>query len=122
MSRSLWLIGALLLLGAALTMSCDGDNGDNHGNGNDGETPPSPEGFTMARDDLVEELDSIGVNIGIVPADIRDDLLEQCRELEAYVDPQRLDPLCNGISQAIDENDPGLIDLVVNELATLEPD
>lgn len=119
MNRSLWLLGALLTLTAALVIGCGGGGG---GGSDGGPTKGSPEDFARDRDALMGELDAIGANIGAVPDDIREHLLRLCQDLEQYVDPEELETVCSAIDRAIEENDPGLIDLVLNELAALEPD
>jgi hypothetical protein len=120
---------ALLLLAAAV--ACGG-SGDTAGGDPDGETaspvvtliatedPPTT--FEAVRDDLLARLDAIGVNIGIVPDDIGEELVRSCLELEAFVEGERVAEICASITAAIERGDPGLIDLVMERLADLEPD
>ena len=84
-------------------------------------SPPgdTPTEFESLRDALAERLDNLGANVGAVPDDIRDELVAECEALSAYVNSDDLRPLCASIAQAIDQDDPGLIDLVVNGLAEL---
>ncbi len=141
MKRHLALIIALLMLTAGLAGACGGGNGAG-GNGatpgrtaspaptedGAGSTPTqdgaesTPTNFEALRDALRNQLDAIGVNIGAVPDDVRDQILASCRELEAFVEGERVEEICGAIEQAIERGDPGLIDLVLNQLAELEPD
>lgn len=108
----------LLVLGAALGAACgDGGGPPRPDNG------PTPSGasFEELRDTLLQRLDVIGTNIGVVPADVRDELLGTCRELGAFADPDDVEPICSGIEEAIARGDPGRIDLVLEQLARLEP-
>jgi hypothetical protein len=57
-----------------------------------------------------------------MPEDVRDQLLALCRELEAFVEGERVAEICGAIEQAIERGDPGFIDLVLEQLAELEPD
>lgn len=104
-----------LLLAAALASACGG-----------GATPSAPDdggaSFEELRDTLRDRLDAIGVNIGAVPDDVRDQILAECRKLEQFVDEERVQGICGAIEQAIQQGDPGLIDLVLEELAALTAD
>lgn len=150
MKHHLALIVALLMLTAGLAGACGGGNGAG-GNGatpgrtaspaptedGAGSTPTqdgvestptqggaesTPTRFEALRDALRNQLDAIGVNIGAVPGDVRDQILASCRELEAFAEGERVEEICGAIEQAMERGDPGLIDLVLNQLAELEPD
>ena len=118
MSRRLLLLGAPVVL-ATMLFGCNGDSGDSQPpvtteNGNE-----APAEFEVARDALYQELDSYGANIGVLPDDVRDDLLASCRALDEFAASDDVDDICAAIEQAIADGDPGLIDLVLNELAAL---
>lgn len=81
----------------------------------------TPGAFETARDALSAQLEAIGVNIGVLPDDISQQLLDACRELEMFLDPGETDEICDAIEEAIDQRDPGLIDLVLERLDELEP-
>ena len=129
MKRRLTLAIALLLLAAAVACGGSGDtaNGDP-----DGDTPSPvvtliatddpPTTFEAVRADLLAKLDAIGVNIGFVPDDIGEQLVNSCLQLEAFVEGERVTEICASIGDAIERGDPGLIDLVMERLADLEPD
>lgn len=78
--------------------------------------------FEAERAVLMERLDGIGVGIGAVPDDVRDELVGSCRELEEFVDEDDLEEICDAIVEAIEMSDPGRIDLVLAQLAELEED
>jgi hypothetical protein len=128
--RRLTPVIALLLLAAA-AVACGG-SGDTANGDPDGETASpvvtliATEGplttFEALRDDLLARLDAIGVNIGIVPDDIGEQLVSSCLALEAFVESERVAEICASIGDAIERGDPGLIDLVMERLADLEPD
>ncbi|MCH8949334.1 MAG: hypothetical protein IIB87_03025 [Chloroflexi bacterium] len=117
MSRRLLVLAAPVVL-AALLLGCNGDSDAPNG-GNDG---PDAIEFELARDALYQELDSYGANIGFLPDDIRDDLLASCRALDEFAAGDDVDEICTAIEQAIADGDPGLIELVLNELAVLTAD
>ncbi len=121
MSRRLLVLAAPVVL-AALILGCNGDGGDSQtptGTDNGDGTPTE---FELARDALYQELDSYGANIGVLPDDIRDDLLASCRALDEFAASDDVDNICTAIEQAIADGDPGLIQLVLNELAALTAD
>lgn len=132
MKRYLAGTGALLLT-AVIALSCGDDGGS--GSALDGDdasgTPGSgvatvasdeePTDFTSLRDDLIERLDSIGVSIGFAPDEVRDQLLESCHDLELFADAGRVGDICDALDDAIERGDPGLIDLILDELRKLEP-
>ena len=129
MKRRLTPVIALLLLAAAV--ACGG-SGDTAGDDPDRETA-SPvvtliateeplTTFEALRDDLLARLDAIGVNIGVVPDDIGEELVSSCLALEPFVEGERVAEICASITAAIEGGDPGLIDLVMERLAELEPD
>ena len=121
MNRRLLLLAIpLLLVAAGLAIACGGENDSPNptGNGANGTAEP----FEAARDALVDQLENIGSNIGGVPPDIGAGLLADCRQLEVFVGRDSIESICDAIQQAMDNNDPGLIDLVLSELAALTPD
>ena len=75
-----------------------------------------------AADLASKSIDDVLSNIGSVPDDIRDALIASCQELGTFVDKETIDRICPAIGQAIDANDPGLIDVIVEELAALHGD
>ena len=142
MKRRLAPVIALLLLVAAVACGGGGDTGDGADadppvvDGTDGDptgetaspvvtlivTEVPPTTFEALRDDMLAQLDAIGVNIGFVPDDIGEQLVSSCLELEAFVEGEAVAEICAGIGDAIERGDPGLIDLVMERLADLEPD
>ena len=130
----------LLAIAGALAVACGGD-GDGGANGNatpgvnatpgasaTASPPPidggeaTPRSFAEARDRLSGQLQAIGANIGAVPDDIQEQILERCRALEEFADTDAVEGICQAIDQAIESNDPGLIDRVLDQLAELEED
>jgi hypothetical protein len=81
----------------------------------------SPSEFETLRDALVDELDRIGVNIGAVPPDVRARIIGNCRALGQFADEAEVEDLCDAVQQAMDRGDPGLIDLILEDLAELSP-
>ncbi|OGO50780.1 MAG: hypothetical protein A2148_03580 [Chloroflexi bacterium RBG_16_68_14] len=79
----------------------------------------TPTRFQALRDQLRGQLEAIGDNIGAIPDDIRAGLLARCHELEEFVAPEVIADICGAIEQAIEGDDPGLIDLVLDRLAEL---
>ena len=137
MKRRLTPVIALLLLAAAIacggsgdTAEIDGADGDPTGQPGETASPvvtliateDPPTTFAELRDDLLARLDAIGVNIGIVPDDIGEQLVSSCLELQGFVDGERVAEICASIGDAIERGDPGLIELVMERLADLEPD
>ena len=142
MKRRLAPVIALLLLVAAVACGGGGDTGDGADgappvvDGTDGDptgenaspvvtliaTEVPPTTFEALRDDMLAQLDAIGVNIGFVPEDIGEQLVSSCLELEAFVEGESVAEICAGIGDAIERGDPGLIDLVMERLAELTPD
>jgi hypothetical protein len=84
--------------------------------------PTVPQSFEALRDELISELEAIGVNIGSVPPDVREHVLGLCFALEDYIDIDTVDELCGAIEDAMDSGDFGQIDLVIDELEALEPE
>lgn len=139
MRRRFALLATPIALAAMLALACNG-GGTNGGETPDGSgtpstdgTPgvptfpsdgaePTPRNFAEARERLNSQLDAIGANIGAVPDDIREQLLERCRALEEFADAGDVEAICQEIDLAIENNDPGLIDLVLEQLAELEED
>jgi hypothetical protein len=80
------------------------------------------ETFLELRDGLAEALDSIGANIGAVPPDIRADLVARCQRLARFAAEDEVNVICDAIERAMDRGDPGLIELVLENLVTLEED
>ena len=123
MHRAIALLAAALLV-ATLAAAC-GDGGSN-GTTPSGTASPSdgtstnPGDFERARDAFAQQLGAIGANIGAVPDDVRAQLLGQCRALGDFADPGEVGQLCDEVQRAMDTSDPGLIDLVLNQLAQLQ--
>ncbi len=137
MKRRLTPVIALLLLAAAVacggsgdTAGTDGADGDPPGQPGQTASPlvtlipteDPPTTFEELRGDLLARLDAIGVNIGVVPDDIGEQLVSSCLELEAFAVGEPVAEICANIGDAIERGDPGLIDLVMERLADLEPD
>ena len=80
----------------------------------------TPASLPELRGELSSRLDGIGVNIGAVPDDVREQLLTSCRQLERFVDRERVDQICQTIEDAIEQGDPGLLDLAVQQLEELQ--
>lgn len=116
-------LGAVVVaaIAVALLSDCGGGTG---GGPTDVPIPTDPSGtpvtFEALRDDLADELDAIGPNIGAVPADVKQDLLIRCGQLTNFVDRDEIAPLCNAINNAIERGDPGLVDIIVTELRALD--
>jgi hypothetical protein len=112
---------AVLLAVAAAGVACGGGNGGgNGGNGGNGATATTTSDFTQLRDSLRTRLEGIGVNIGSVPDDVLNQILDQCHELENFADQKRVNDLCDAIKRARDTNDVGLIDQIVTQLGQLQ--
>ena len=77
--------------------------------------------FQELRSSVSSQLDGIGVNIGQVPDDVLNKLLSQCHELQKYADQTRVNNLCDAIKRAHDNNDPALVDQIVQQFAELTP-
>ena len=123
MSRRLLVLAAPVVL-AALLLGCNGDSDAPNETGTQAPVTTengngTPTEFELARDALYQELDSYGANIGVLPDDVRDDLLASCRALGEFAASDDVDNICTAIEQAIADGDPGLIQLVLNELAAL---
>ena len=138
MKRRTWLLLASLLLSSAVAACGGEDNNRAPPATGSGQTPQAgttsevpdateeaeatPTEFEALRDSLANRLDAIGASIGDTPNDIRGQLLESCLGLGEFVDPDRVEPVCQDIEDAIERGDPGKIDLVLDHLADLEPD
>jgi hypothetical protein len=135
MTRYLVVSAVLSVLLAGSVVGCGGGGTNGSGSGTatsvsatepqvtatDG-AESTPTEFEMMRDELSDQLDAIGANIGAVPDDVRDQMLASCHELEQFVDGERVGELCDAIQRAIETDDPGLVDLIVKQFAELEPD
>ncbi len=77
--------------------------------------------FQELRTSVSTQLDGIGVNIGQVPDDVLNKLLNHCHELERYADQTRVKNLCDAIQRAHDNSDPALVDQIVQQFAQLTP-
>ena len=125
MSRRLVLLLVAPVVLAALLLGCNSD--DDGPSGTSTQQAPTttengdgtPTEFELARDSLYQELDGYGANIGVLPDDIRDDLLASCRALGEFAASDDVDEICTAIERAIADGDPGLIEIVLNELAAL---
>ena len=126
MSYGLYFAGALLVV-AFVVGACggDGDGGDDNGaTAGRTEFPPAMDGtparFEALRDALADRLEAIQVNIAAIPDDVQRKIIDLCRELEAFIDEDRVDEICGALDEAIDRGDPGRIDRILAELAELE--
>ncbi len=138
MRYRVWLLAAPLLLAAVIGGSCGDDAGSQGSDSGPGgvvngeptatvaspvETVPSettPTSLEALRDPLRERLDGIGINIGDVPEDVGEQLLNSCRQLNAFADGEAVTEICDTLELAIEQGDPGLIDTVLDQLAELE--
>ena len=117
------VIGAVTLTMSFALLSCGGGDGED---GSKTEVPRptnaqgTPLSFEQARDALVQQLDGIGVNIGSMPDDVAAHLVAECQLLTSYAKPATVTQICNGIQQARDRADPGLLDIVVSSLRALK--
>ena len=107
--------GAVLILIAigAIGAACGGGGGD-------ASNATSTANFEQLRDSLSSRLDSVGPNIGSMPDDVLNQFLNNCHELEKFVDEGSINNLCDAIKRARDTNDPGLIDQIVAQIAQLQ--
>jgi hypothetical protein len=116
-------IAVLLVALAVIAMACGGGNGDggNSATATTKTTTATSTGtFAQLRDSLRTRLGGIGVNIGSVPDDILNQVLNQCHELEKFADQKRVNDLCDAIRRARDTNDVGLIGQIVTQLGQLQ--
>lgn len=116
-----YILAALIAISIAIfAVACTGDS-----NGEPSPTQPdpnaTPSSFESLRDALYSQLDAFGINIGSVPEDIRTQLLGSCQELEQVADADEVEQICTAIDDAIEQNDPGKIELVLSSLLNLEP-
>jgi hypothetical protein len=112
-------IAVLLVAVAVIVMACGGGNGG----GNSATTTTATTAtstFAQLRDSLGTRLGDIGVNIGSVPDDVLNQILNQCHELGKFADQTRVNDLCDAIRRARDTNDVGLIDQIVTQLGQLQ--
>lgn len=128
--RRLGLLIAPLVLFLAVAGGC-GDNGSTVDPGStvvspvetvpvfDEETPTS---LDALKGELTERLEGYGVNIGAVPNDVRQHLLNLCGQLETFVDSGAVEEICSAIDDAIEQNDPELMDAILESLSALEAD
>ena len=114
MKRGLVIAAAILLVITALAVACGG------GSGGDSSNATKATDFEQLRASLTNRLDSVGPNIGSMPDDVLDQILNNCHELEKFVDEGSINNLCDAIKRARDTNDPGLIDQIVAQLAQLQ--
>ena len=125
MSYGLYFAGALLVA-AFVVGACGGDGGGGDDNGATAgrtELPPAegtPARFEALRGALADRLEAIQVNIAAIPDDVQREIIDLCRELEAFIDEDRVDEICGALDEAIDRGDPGRIDRILAELAELE--
>jgi hypothetical protein len=120
MSYGLYFVGALLLA-VLVAGACGGDN--NGATAGRTELPPAegtPARFEALRGALADRLEAIQVNIAAIPDDVQREIVDLCRELEAFIDEDRVDEICGALDEAIDRGDPGRIDRILAELAELE--
>jgi len=133
MRYGLYFAGALLVA-AFVAGACGGDGGgrdDRVGGGDDNgamagrtESPPAvqstPAEFEALRGALADRLEAIQVNIAAIPDDVQKEIMDSCRQLEAFIDEDRVDEICGALDDAIERGDPGRIDRILAELAELE--
>jgi len=112
MMRAALAVLMLITLGA-IGASCSGGGGNSM-------DATSTANFEQLRDSLRDRLDSVGANIGFVPDDILEQMINDCHELGTFVDEDRISNLCDAIRRARDTNDPGLVDQIVVQLEQLE--
>ena len=107
--------GAVLILIAigAIGAACRGSGGD-------ASNATSTANFEQLRASLSSRLDSVGPNIGSMPDDVLNQILNNCHELEKVVNEGSINNLCDAIKRARDTNDPGLIDQIVAQIAQLQ--
>lgn len=116
------LIAVLLAL-AIIGVAAACDDGPNGGARPTANGPPATAGaFEEKRDALAAQLEAFRTNIGALPDDIREQLLTSCQELDQFVDGDDVAQVCDAIEDAIDQGDPGKIDLVLARLTELEPE
>ena len=118
MSRRLLVLAAPVVL-ATVLFGCNGDSADSQRPVTTENGIGTPTEFELARDALSDEPNRYGANIGALPDDVRDDLLASCRALDEFAASDAVDEICTAIERAIADGDPGLIELVLNELAAL---
>ncbi len=109
------LATALILAITALSVACNG-GGSTRPTG----TATSTTNFEQLRDALRNRLNGIGVNIGVVPDDVLNQILNQCHELEQFTDQTRVNDLCTAVRRARDTNDVGLLDQIVTQIGQLK--
>ena len=107
--------GAVLILIAigAIGAACGGGGGD-------ASNATSTANFEQLRASLSSRLDSVGPNIGSMPDDVLNQILNNCHELEKFANEGSINNLCDAIKRARDTNDPGLIDQIVAQIAQLQ--
>lgn len=111
---------ALAVIGVAAACNGGGDSGPAQPTV---DSPPATAGaFEEQRDALAAQLEAFRSNIGALPDDIREQLLASCRDLDQFVDGDDIAQVCDAIEDAIDQGDPGKIDLVLARLRELEPE
>jgi len=113
MRRAALALFILIAIGA-IGAACGGGSGGNTSNAT------STANFEQLRNSLISRLDGVGPNIGAMPDDVLNQILNNCHELEKFVDEGDINRLCDAIKRARDTNDPGLIDQIVAQLAQLQ--
>ena len=110
MRRAGLAVLVLIALGA-IGAACGDSNGTD---------PNSTANFEQLRTSLRDRLDRVGANIGFVPDDVLEEMLNTCHELERFVNEDRIN--CDAIRRARDTSDPGLVDQIVVQLEQLTRD
>ncbi len=126
--RNLWLLLAPFLLLLAVAGACGDDGNSTEPSATvvlPVETVPvfneeTPTSFGALRGELQDRLDGIGVNIGGVPDDVRQELLEFCIQLENFADGGEVAEICDLLEDAIEQGDPEILDTVLDRLAGLQ--
>ncbi len=80
----------------------------------------TPTSFGALRGELQDRLDGIGVNIGGMPDDVRQELLAFCLQLETFADGGEVAEICGLLEDAIEQGDPEILDTVLDRLAGLQ--
>jgi hypothetical protein len=80
----------------------------------------TPTSLEQLRANLEARLETIGVNVGAVPEDVRDQLVRYCMGLKAFVQDGEIDDICNSIAVAIEQADRQLLEQVSTRLGNLQ--
>lgn len=125
--RNLWLLLAPVVLLLAVAGACGDDGNSTEPDATlvlPVETVPvfneeTPTSFGALRGELQDRLDGIGVNIGGMPDDVRQELVAFCLQLETFADGDEVAEICGLLEDAIEQGDPEILDTVLDRLAEL---